>query len=262
MWCDVYPTVHRLAGTPYTERLRMRAALLFSGREATLARRTAGTIFDLDGIGKTQPEVLVPYERHRHAEGLTVIRSKLISPTDRVSRSGFRVTSPTRTLIDLAAVLDDVALEAAIESARRKRLTSLQALQARADELGGTGRTGSSRIASILSELDDRAAVESPLEAKVARLLRSSGLPRPELQHEVAAGGKRFRLDFAWVRWLVALECDGEAFHDFRRDRARWTALAAAGWRILFATWSDVTKRPDVLLTRLEAALSASMTRT
>jgi very-short-patch-repair endonuclease len=79
----------------------------------------------------------------------------------------------------------------------------------------------------------------------MARLLRTSSLPKPERQHAV----DRYRLDFAWPSRGIASECDGFEHHGARlawkRDRGRLAAIEAAGWRIVHVTWDDVVHRPD-----------------
>jgi very-short-patch-repair endonuclease len=93
-----------------------------------------------------------------------------------------------------------------------------------------------------------------------ARLLRSSGLPKPERQVEVATLEGTYRLDFAWPDRLVALECDGRTWHeterDFERDRQRWSAITAhTGYRIVWATWRQVRDEPEQILSRLRTLL-------
>jgi very-short-patch-repair endonuclease len=108
----------------------------------------------------------------------------------------------------------------------------------------------------VLDELDASAHCESVLETKVARLLRASGLPAPVRQYEVTMFGRRYRLDFAWPEFRIALECDGRAFHEFQRDRTRWRQLGAAGWTVLPVTWSDVTRNWPAVLDELRSVFS------
>jgi very-short-patch-repair endonuclease len=98
-------------------------------------------------------------------------------------------------------------------------------------------------------------ALESRLEVKLARLLRTSLLPTPERQFPVG----RYRLDFAWPERRIGCECDGFEHHRARlawkRDRRRLAAIEAAGWRVVQVTWADVTREPDQTLDRLSLAL-------
>ncbi len=50
IWIEQHRDVLRFAATPVTPRLRLRAALLFAGSDALLARRSAGEWWNLDGV--------------------------------------------------------------------------------------------------------------------------------------------------------------------------------------------------------------------
>jgi very-short-patch-repair endonuclease len=93
------------------------------------------------------------------------------------------------------------------------------------------------------------------LEVKLSRLLRTSTLPEPMVQLRIG----RFRVDYAWPAYRVVCECDGFEWHGdrlaWKSDRRRVAAIEAAGWRIVHATWEDVTKRPAETLQRLALAL-------
>jgi very-short-patch-repair endonuclease len=112
--------------------------------------------------------------------------------------------------------------------------------------------------AGLLGDEALEVALESPLEVKLARLLRKSSLPKPHRQAPVG----RFRLDFAWPSARIACECDGFEHHGARlawkRDRRRLAAIEATGWRIVQVTWADVTEEPDQTIDRLSLALRAA----
>jgi hypothetical protein len=260
-WVEVLPRVYVHAATLITEDLRNRAALRWAGRGTVLSHRSAGAMWGLDGITAERPELTVAGTRHPRSNAVVVHRSAAVGRPDRTRQNGLAVTSPTRTVIDLAAVLDSEALRIAFESARRERLTTVRKVRTRLDVIGGAGRPGSAKLARLLDRLEGHAPSEYPLEVKVAEMLDRAGLEPPARQYEVRAHGRLFRLDFAWPSRRLALECEGRLRHsedgDFARDRDRWSALAAIGWRLLFATWADVTTRPDALLARLQVALAA-----
>jgi Transcriptional regulator, AbiEi antitoxin len=260
-WRELLPRTYVHASTVVTPDILRRAALLWAGDGAVLSHRSAGELWGLDGVGVAKPELTVAGTRHPRSELVAVHRSLALEPEDVVHRDGMRVTSPTRTVVDLASVLDPTALRVAFESARRERRTSVAAVRDRHASIGGPGRPGAAALGALLEQLDGAAPCEYPLEVLVAEILERSSLPAPERQFRVRAGGHRFRLDFAWPDQRVALECDGRRRHsedgDFARDRARWSCLAIDRWRLLFATWSDATQRADALVRRLDLALAA-----
>jgi very-short-patch-repair endonuclease len=112
----------------------------------------------------------------------------------------------------------------------------------------------------ILDRRCEGAALESRLEVKVWRLLLRSGLPKPARQHRVELDGRRYRLDFAWPSFRVAVEADGFTTHGgrqaFNADRRRIAILGSAGWRVVPVTWDDATARGDEWLAALGRTLA------
>ncbi|HWS44587.1 MAG TPA: DUF559 domain-containing protein [Acidimicrobiia bacterium] len=256
----VFPGVYRVAGAPVTDRQRALAACLWLGPTAVVSHLSAATLLRLDGCATTELVLSVPRSVRRRvtAPGLVVHRVAPLARVDRVRADGIPCTSATRTIVDCAAVLDDEALEVAFEAARRMGLTSARALEARAEALCGSGRPGSASVRALLArQQPGEHPLHYRLEVKTARLLRTSGLPRPERQ--VPAG--RYRIDFGFVAERVGIECEGYEYHGSRlawkRDKRRSAWLESRGWRLVFVTWEDVTERPNETLDRIALALGA-----
>jgi very-short-patch-repair endonuclease len=170
------------------------------------------------------------------------------------------LTSPARTLIDLAGVLDDEDLTAVVEDALHRGLTTAPAIGRRLDALGGKGRTGSARLREILADRGNQRPTMSRLEVRIWRTLRAKGLT-PVRQHPVKCGGTTYYLDCAFPQWRVAVEGFGDKFHRSSRNRKRelrrLADLATVRWRVLPVTWDDITNSPDDVVTRIMAALAA-----
>jgi hypothetical protein len=260
-WLRLHPRVFVHAATLLTPEIRRRAALSWAGADALVSHRSAGEMWGFDGVVADKPELTVAGPRHPRSSDVVVHRSDVVERQDRARLGGVPLTSPTRTIIDLASVLSPLDLRIAFESARREQQTTVRKVRNRLDAIGGAGRPGAAKLNALLDQLDGHAPSEYPLEVRVAELLEHGAVETPSRQFEVRAGARVFRLDFAWPSRRLALECDGRLRHsedgDFARDRERWSALAAIGWRLLFATWADVTKHPDALVARLQVALAA-----
>lgn len=259
-WTALLPGVYRLAGAPETGRQAAVAACLWAGRGAAVSHRAAAVLWDLDGVAAKGMEIVMTGDRRLRTTRLTVHRTMELRRSDRTVRDGIPLTTPGRTLIDLAGVVDEETLEAAVECALRRRLVSERFLRHRLAELSGKGRPGIAVLRNILDTRDER-ALESRLEVKVWRLLVRSGLPKPVRQHPVQIDGRRYRLDFAWPSFRVAVEADGFATHGARRrayhaDRWRTATLVSAGWRIVPVTWKDATTRPNEWLAGLGRTLA------
>jgi hypothetical protein len=47
---------------------------------------------------------------------------------------------------------------------------------------------------------------------------------------------------------------------DFERDQEKWSVPARHGFRLMFATWETVTRRPEQLVAELRRALGQEAT--
>ncbi len=196
-----------------------------------------------------------------------VIHESALPSVDVEVVDAISVTTVTRTLIDLGAVVPEHVLEEALDDALRRRLTSIARLRWRLDTLAKQGRPG---IAAIRSLLDARpqgqAAPDSPLETRFARLRRESGLPEPIPQYGIRDGRENLAVvDFAYPDVRLVIELDSYRWHSgkirWKYDLARRNRLVALGWRVLHVTDDDVKHRPAELIRTIAAALAGSMSR-
>jgi very-short-patch-repair endonuclease len=261
-WEAVLPAVYRFVGAPPTGRQAAIAACLWAGPGSVVSHRAAGVLWGLDGITASGMEIWVPNNRRLRTTKLTVHRTDALPRIDRTRREGVPITTAARTLIDLAGVTNEETLEAALEFSLQRRLVGVRLLRRRLDELGGPGRAGAGILREILDRREGSAALESRLEVKVWRLLVRSGLPKPVRQHPVEIEGRRYRLDFAWPSFRIAVEADGFASHGgrhaFHADRRRMAVLASGGWRVVPVTWDDATARPTEWLAGLCRTLAVA----
>lgn len=172
---------------------------------------------------------------------------------------GIPVTSPERTLVDVAARIPAPRLEAMVAEAVRTKLVSVGDLRECAVGLSRRGRSGPRALLRILDAWDPAAPPESILESRLVRVIRAGGLPAPVCQFRVALGGRVARLDFAYPRQMVAIEADGYKWHGgagrWRSDLARRNELSRLGWLTLHFTWHDVNTRPDHVVDTIRSAL-------
>jgi very-short-patch-repair endonuclease len=175
-------------------------------------------------------------------------------PPERVVRvAGVRRADGLQTLVDLAADLDDLRWEQALESALRRRLLALGELEALVAELGRARVPGTARIRRVLALRPPGAApTESLLETLMVQLARTvPGLPDPVRQLEVGWA----RLDLAWPGLGLFVELDGQhharqPLYDARRETA---VVAATGWLCGRFTWTEVVRVPTTTVRRLAA---------
>ncbi len=229
--------------------------MLWAGADAVASHATAARLYGFDGPHE-RPHIWVPPTRSPKSPFVAVHRGE-IARNDRRFRDRVPVTSPARTLVDLASVLDDESLEAAAEDFFHRGVTTPLSVQRCLHATGGTGRAGSRLLGDLLADRD-QAPLERKLEVKIWRLLRKSGL-RPVRQFHVRCGAKKYRLDFAWPVLKVAVEGHGFAAHGGRlahvRDSRRLADLVGAGWRVVPVSWEDCTQYPDEVIRKIRGAL-------
>jgi very-short-patch-repair endonuclease/predicted transcriptional regulator of viral defense system len=229
------------------------AALLCCGAHSVLSHRTAAELWGLQ-IGQRserQPvDVCVPGEQRYRRAGIRIHRSVRLPAADLTHRNRLPVTSPIRTLIDLASELPASTLERAVNEADRLDLVDPDTLRAHLAE-----RAHVRGVAALRRLLDRRTFVltDSALERRFLPLVRRAGLPRPE----TAVHLNGFKVDFHWPGLGLVVETDGLRYHrtptQQARDRERDHAHARAGLTSLRFTHAQVRHEPEGVVATLRA---------
>jgi very-short-patch-repair endonuclease len=177
---------------------------------------------------------------------------------------GLPVTGPEYTLLWLAHELDDEAFEIACEDARRRRLTSVPALRAYLDRFGQRGRPGVASMRRLLDQLDPTHPSRSTLEVKTRRLLVAHGITDFVSEFPLGWNGRTYFFDFAFPDQRTILETNGRRWHDdpadYEHDHEKWSVPGRHDYRIVFATWDEVTRRSHDLVVELAATRLALAT--
>ncbi len=179
------PGVFRLGGAPQTSD-QAAALACATGADVLVSHQSAGRVWGFRRLGPSQHlHVLFDGASHHFIPGAVVHRCHRIDPVDVVERpDGIRVTSPPRTVFDLAATFDDERLESVVEQVVHDGLATIPTLVATGARLRERGRKGSARFGRVLQS---RPAwlkpVDSDLELIVERAIIAAGLPRPLRQY-------------------------------------------------------------------------------
>ena len=189
-------------------------------------------------------------------------------PAERVIQAGgVPCADGFQTLLDLAALVDDLVWEQALESALRLRLVTVEELEAILPELGRARAPGAARIRRVLARRPPGAPpTESLLETLMVQLIRRvPGLPPPTRQFRVvnAHGEVIARVDLCWPELGLFIELDGQHHPGQpKHDAARQTAISAAtGWLVGRFTWDEVVRNPNVTARRLAALVDQARRR-
>lgn len=256
----IEPRVYAVAGAPPSWVQELGGKVLAAGPLAVAGARSAAGLWRLDRFRRQHLDLIAPWPAPRRVRGARLHESNDIASRDRTVLEGIPVSTPARTILDVARYVGPARLGAMLDDAVRRDLTTYREVQQRFGELAGRGRDGIATAREVLASRPDGAAVpDSPLEDDVRRLLRRSGIPEPVLHHRVACGELTYVLDLAWPARLVALECDGFRFHrtpdQLDWDDRRRTELGLRGWLVLHTTRRLVHEDPARLTRDVAAAL-------
>ena len=234
---------------------RYMAAVLAYGRGAVASHRTAAALLGLAPSPAGDLEVTVLRAGARSRRGLRVHVTRSFDPEEIGKCKSIPCTSPARTLVDLAAVLDRRRLRRALERSVELRILDGRAMDA---ALGrSNGRRGTGLLRELLAGLyGDPAPVRTELERRFLELVREAGLPLPVVNAHVG----RYQVDFHWPAARLIVETDGRETHDtphqFEEDRRRDLELALAGWRVVRISWRQVTGEPKAVVALLRSLLA------
>jgi len=232
LYRGVYAVGHRLL----SQRGRWIAATLATN--AVLSHRSAGALWGVrPWTGRI--ELTVPRGPSRR-QGLLLHRA-VLAPDETTVRDGIPVTTPARTLVDLAGVLQRHQLQHALNEAERLRLDAPH-----------LERYPTKRGTRALRALAPPTHTRRDLEARFHTFLNDRRFPRP--QTNVLIEGKE--VDFVWRDQRLIVELDSWEYHRTRQafedDRRTDRRLKAAGWTVIRVTWRDLDD-PDALEAELRA---------
>jgi very-short-patch-repair endonuclease len=229
--------VYALGHTRVSARGHELAAVLACGPGALLSHRSAAVLWAIRR-STTLTEVIAPRSVGRRP-GIRVHRSRLITPADRATIDGIPVTSPARTLVDLADVLIEQRLADAVHEAEVQRILDLRKVEQALERL--PGRRGAHRLRRVLAAYGSGPPMtRNDAERAFLLLCQDHAIPTP--RSNVLVGG--FEVDFFWPGAELVVELDGGATHQthraFREDRRRDRELAVRGIQVLRVTWWDL----------------------
>lgn len=174
---------------------------------------------------------------------------------------GIPVTTPARTIVDVARTSPFTGAVCAADEALRRGLCSPADLTA---ELGiAAGRVGISRARAVVGFADGRA--QSVLESVSRVAISRAGLPMPQLQREFTlSDGTTAFVDMYWEEWDLVGEADGsgkygiddgeeEVRQKLRQEKKRQNDIEALG--NIFRRWQWEDYRQNKIVTIIRDAM-------
>jgi hypothetical protein len=232
-----------------TPSLRAACAVLVVAAGSVVRDRTAAWIHGVDAFTHAEHEVLAPVEscvprfRAPTSRGGVDGGTRDLGPQDVMTVHGVKVTTPLRTALDLGCNLRRREALAVLD--QFMRLHGITREQLAREAVRFFRRRGVVQLRQMIALADPLA--ESPRESWTRLAILDAGLPAPVLQHWIHVEGvPTYRLDHCYPRHRVAIEYDGEEFHDRtdeqrRHDAERRDWLREHGWTVIVVKKGDFT---------------------
>jgi hypothetical protein len=175
----------------------------------------------------------------------------ILTERDIVLIHGVKVTSPTRTALDLTTITDLERSVPVMDHFLHTQRTSKRLLRRGSEAMKFWANTLCTDMAVACA--DGRR--ESLGESRTAVMLRGSGRPAPQPQYKIRdhRGKLLARVDFAWPELGVFLEFDGKVKYQkflkegedvvdvvLREKKREEMICRLTGWRCIRLTWADL----------------------
>ena len=224
------------------------AAVMAGGAKARLSDSAAAYFLSLTRGSAPAPEITTP--TLRRIKGVITHRRNL-DPKDVTTHRGVPITTPARTLTDIAAQLNGDDLALACHEAGVKYGTTPRQVK---EVLTRRPRCpGAASLRAIMS--GEQQVALSRLEKRFQQLLTDAGLPLPTMNRKKGS----HRIDCRWETPPLTVELDSYRFHNSRhsweQSYRREREARARGDDFRRFTWDDVTQRADATVAELRTAL-------
>lgn len=240
--------VYAAPDVEWSVEMRARAIALVASEHQVVCDRTAAWIWGIDAYAWADlPEP--PIETAARRGHSPCVRQAVSGHTrdladrDIVTVAGVAVTTPVRTALDLACVLERRDALAALDAFRNQHGLSIAQLKATSERYAG--RRGVVQARELVPLADPRA--ESARESWTRLAIIDAGLPVPELQVWIEVDGVRiYRLDLAYKRHRIAIEYDGWEAHERTEEQREHDGMRRAwlrrnGWIVIVVRKGDFT---------------------
>jgi very-short-patch-repair endonuclease len=254
--------VHRgvyQVGPILSKRAREMAAYLACGPSAVISHRSAAGVWTLlppDPPG-APVEVSVADGQPRRP-GIRVHRIGSFERHEITVVDGIPITTPARTLLDLAVAASARTIERALGEGLALRRVTLR--QVRETIERHRRLPGSRRLEAVLDR-GQPDLTQSEAEERFLALVRQGDLGSPETNVRIGS----YEVDFLWRAEHLVVEVDGWTFHAsrraFERDRRRDGDLAGSGFRVVRVTWDALVNEPMRVVGQVARALEAGRRR-
>jgi very-short-patch-repair endonuclease len=260
-WIRLLPGVYRIHGARSSWRQNLMASCLWAGNGAVISHRAAAELWGLRGTWPSIVELTSIQKTPPPGIRMALHRTKTMAEIDVTELDALPVTTVSRTLVDLGAVVRPEKVGVALDDALRRHLTSIPLLHRHLARLGGHGRRGAGVLRSLLEERPlGYVPTHFEFEDRLARAISQSSLPAPRRQYAIYDDVQMVaRVDFAYPQVKLAVEADSYTWHtgraEWKRDILRRNAVKVLGWQIYEVIWDELMRHPDKVVADINKLL-------
>jgi hypothetical protein len=183
----VTPGVYAVGRRGLSQEGRWMAAVLACGEGSALSHRSAAALWGIGAERGGPVDVTVRRRRRCSRPGISARSRPALVAEDFTECRGIPITTPVRTLIDLATELGERRLERAVNEADKRDLIDPESLRDALDDHGG--EPGVRALRALLDRHTFRLSDED-LELLFRPIAASAGLPTPETKHRQRVRGR------------------------------------------------------------------------
>lgn len=233
--------VYALTGRPVSRWEPHIAAALAVGTSGALSHDSAVAVHALPVVASRVEVTLTEQIGRRSVTGAVLHRSVCLTRADIVVRRGVQVTSPARTLMDMAHRWGSHLTEKVLDEGLIARAWSIGDIAECLGRLPDNFR-GRRLLERAVEVRKETAVADSALEARMLAVMsRIDGFGMMAVHHQIVLGGSVYVVDAAWPQLRVAAEVVGRAHRvasrtSFDKERRKLNSLAAAGWQVAHIT--------------------------
>lgn len=237
-----------------TQEGRLLAAVLALGEGAVLSHVPAAVhwcflskrwLFEDGCVDVTTPRRLKP------RPGIRPHTDTRLVAADWTRHGAIPITTPARSLYDIATLLPDRSLRRAVHEAEVQRRVNHRQLRA---QIAGKNTAAARALRAVIEH--GPAPTRSDLEDDVLELLRARDLPRPRNNARIAG----FEVDLLYADLDLVIEIDSDRYHGtaFARDNDahKQALLEAAGFRVIRVSDREINGDSELTIRRIRRVMA------
>lgn len=261
-WLRLRSGLYLVAGSPpHQDRTRW-VSHLATGDHGIITHEGAAAMHQMTSFEQSPVVLSVEHPLHLPDVPAFVHQISDIAPHHRGRMRGLPVTTPARTVVDLAAVADADRISVAVQDLVVQQQLRLSQISRVLGEVARPGKPRLHVVARVLDELAGQPVPESELERALVSCLVARGVREPRLQADYPGRhATASTVDGLYDDEMVIVEADGRRWHArlqaMRQDRDRDNFSARAGYLTLRFLWDHILDAPDEVAATVADTLAA-----